>query len=134
MEEQTITIGSGVDYPTLEIDGKTYTVKFSRAALYRLDKAGFDLRTLPDELRQWFPHKDEAGREIPGRARLSVVIDILHAAISKEFHGTPEDLAEVTDPERTAEIVSALVLAMSKMQPPTKRAPAAAAQTGEQVQ
>ena len=32
--------GTGVDYPTIELGGKTYTVKFSRGMLYRMHKQG----------------------------------------------------------------------------------------------
>ena len=128
-------IGSGVEYPTLEIDGKVYTIKFSRASFYRLDKAGFDLKTLPNQFKEWFP-RIENGVEIPGQARFSVVIDVLHAAISKEFRGTAEDLAEVIDPERLAsgEVVTALTIAMLKMLPPPVKPQATAATPGEAVQ
>ena len=130
----TGAIGSGVEYPTLQIDGKTYTVKFTRAAIYRLDKAGFDLRSLPTELKSWFPHK-EGDDEVPGRVRFSVMIDILHAILGRELRCTAEELAEMIDPTRTPEVATALILAMSKMQPPAVRQPQATAATpGEAVQ
>lgn len=109
-------IGSGVEYPTLVIGGVSYVVKFSRGALYRLDKAGFDLRQLGPQLQQWFPKKLDDGTEIPGNLRLSVLVDVLHSAIGDKFLGSPEQLAEALG-ENIAEAAIAVVQAIAKMKP-----------------
>jgi hypothetical protein len=119
---------SGIEYPKLTIEGREYEVKFSRSAIYRLDKAGFDLRSLPGEIQGWFPRTDPVTKEaIPGRVRFSVVIDILHAAIGDQLRGTPEQLAELVGPERVSEVLTVLVQAMAKTKPPTQQVPVPAA-------
>jgi hypothetical protein len=127
-------IGSGIEYPTLIIEGRAYVVKFGRAAMYRLDKQGFDLRTLPTQINGWFPKLDEFGKEIPGSVRYSVLIDVLHAAVGDQLRCTTEELAEMVGPERTPEVAMALIQSLSKMQPsakPTLQEPAAAMVSGE---
>ncbi len=129
-------IGSGIEYPSLLIEGRLYVVKFGRAALYRLDKQGFDLRTLPTQINAWFPRKDADGNEISGSVRYSVLIDVLHAAVGDQLRCNPEELAEMVGPDRTAEVAMALVQSLSKMQPsarPTPQEPAAVI-SGEKIQ
>ena len=36
---------TGVDYPTIELGGKMYTVKFTRGLLYQLDKQGIKVQS-----------------------------------------------------------------------------------------
>lgn len=127
-------IGSGVEYPKLTIDGREYEVKFSRAAIYRLDKSGFDLRLLAGEVRGWLP-SSENGIETPGRVRYSVMIDILHAAVGDQLRCTAEQLAELVGPERTAEVAAAILGAMVKTKPsPQTQGQETAAPVGPAVQ
>lgn len=129
MSANGTSIGSGIEYPTLLIEGRPYVVKFGRAAMYRLDKQGFDLRTLPQQINAWFPRKNEFGEEVPGSVRYSVLIDVLHAAVGDQLRCTTEELAEMVGPERTPEVAMALIQSLSKMQPsarPTPQEPAAA--------
>jgi|SRR5215831_4986972 len=107
--------GSGIQYPTIEIAGKTYTVKFSRAAFYRLGKAGFDLR-------QFAPLKD-------GLIAFSILFDLLHAAIADQLPvkleteelvdmALPIDMPHEAARKRLEEIGSIVREAFSKIAPP----------------
>lgn len=122
--------GNGIEYPKIEIAGTEYTVKFTRAALYRLDKAGFDLRTLATEIGRWLPKDTPSGRQ-DGYVRLSVLFDVLHAAIMDQLPpGTlPADLVAMALPDsmpleevskRTAQIGVAIILAIGKMPLPAQ--------------
>ncbi len=135
-------IGTGIEYPKLTIDGREYDVKFSRSALYRLDKAGFDIRTLGQEIGRWFPHQDPVTKEqVNGNIRISVLVDVLHAAIGDQVRVTPEQLADMVLPislppseisARTAEIAIAITKAIAKTRPPVQPVAPAAAANGAQ--
>ncbi len=93
---------TGIDYPTIELGGKIYTVKFSRAILYRMGKAGIELQPKPSP--------------IPGMVQLgfSNLVDVLHAATG--FEGTPEQLAELVYEKRN-EASTAIFTAWGKAFP-----------------
>lgn len=86
--------GSGIDFPTIELGGQHYIVKFSRASLYRMEKLGikFEVKVtpLPDQ---------------PGMVNRSMtfaqVVDMLLVAIG--FKGTAEELAELVTPAKVQE-------------------------------
>jgi hypothetical protein len=101
--------GTGVDYPTLELGGKAYTVKFSRGILYRMGKLGvvFNPRVANNQVTMSF----------------TAVVDVMHAVIG--FEGTHEDLAELVYDKR-GDCVSALMVAWGKAFPPTPQAQAPA--------
>lgn len=107
------TNGTGIIYPTLELGGKTYIVKFSRGGiLYRLSKSGTSLMDLTG-----------------GSKNFAAVIDVLHAALFSQFDGSQEDLAELVLAEnKTAEVSAAIGEALKKVFPPTS-APAEAVGT-----
>jgi hypothetical protein len=118
--------GTGIEYPTIEIAGKRYTVKFSRGALYRLDKAGFDLRELGPSIQRWFPN---GGRD--GNVRLSVLFDVLHSAIAEQLPtgmnamelcelALPMDSPGEETQKRVVEIATAIIQALIKMAPPAQ--------------
>lgn len=95
------TNGSGIQYPTLELGGKTYVVKFTRGALlYRLGRKGLS-----------FEH-------LMNGANFATIIDFLHAALSGQYQGTEEDLADVVLNEgKTLEVGAALAEAVKKASP-----------------
>lgn len=94
--------GTGIDYPTVELGGKTYTVKFTRGGLlYRLSKTGTNLADLTG-----------TGK------RFSAVMDVLHAAFFGQYDGTVEELAElVFSEEKMTEVGAALDEALKKVFP-----------------
>lgn len=98
--------GTGVQYPTIELGGQTYTVKFSRAMLYRLGKAGV----------KFSPQFKAPEGDKPGGIQMDFaqVVDVLHLAIG--FQGTHDDLAELVFDKRN-EAVSAIMLAWGKAFP-----------------
>lgn len=114
---------SPIVYPTVEIGGKAYTVKLSLGAVVRLERAGFDLRAINDEVRRWRSVRDESGAITqPGQVRLSVVCEILAAALQPHSGMTAEaiaDLLELADLRPVFEAVArAVALAYAKLQPP----------------
>ena len=106
------TNGTGIEYPTIELGGKLYIVKFTRGGImYRLSKAGVDITTL-------------------GTARgFSSIIDMLHAALFGQYLGDAESLAELVINENKTSVVSnAINEALGKAFPPTQTTAAGAAE------
>ncbi len=97
--------GTGIQYPTLELGGVTYTVKFSRGGiLYRLSKSGTNLSDL---------------RAGSGKS-FATVIDVLHAALFDQYMGDAESLAELVMSEDKIALASEVVSeALKKVFPPT---------------
>jgi len=102
------TNGSGLQFPTLELGGKTYIVKFTRGGLiYRLNKNGAEL-------------------DLYGPKRIAANIDLLHAALWGQFEGTAEGLADLVFAEDKLTLVGEILgEALKKVFPPTPK-PAAA--------
>lgn len=107
--------GTGVQYPTITLDGVTYTVKFSRALLYRMEKMGV-------KFAPTFP-TDEHGKPAGVAMSLANLVDVLHVAIG--YRGTHEELAEAVYEQRN-DAVTALVVAWGKAFPPRQQPQAAA--------
>lgn len=103
MPEQLVN-GSGIEYPTLELGGKTYVIKFTRGGLlYRMSKNGAD------------------PRDLAGPKSIAAVIDILHATLFGQFDGSPEQLADIVFSEGKFQASSDAVLdAVKKVFPPTQ--------------
>lgn len=102
------TNGTGIVYPTIELGGKTYTVKFTRGGLlYRLSKSGTNIADLRNSPRY-----------------ISTLIECLHAALFDQFGGTPIELAELVYDEDKISLVDQVVAeALKKVFPsPTKAA------------
>lgn len=101
---EQITNATGIEYPTLELGGKVYTVKFTRGGLmYRLNKAGTSMTALGSD------------------RSFSAYIDILHAALFGQFDGSPEDLAEIVmDESKFTTVAEAINEAIKKVFPPTQ--------------
>lgn len=100
-------LGSPVEYPTVTVDGQKYAVKFSNRTLYRLDKDGVDLAQFASKLKS-------------GSVGVSMIYDLLAAAIQVPKHVprfSAEDLADVVP---TAEATRAVLDAMGKAQPPAE--------------
>jgi hypothetical protein len=92
---------TGIEYPTIELGGKTYIVKFSRGILYRLGKAGVDIRTtrgLGDTINMPFTQ----------------LVDAYHVVIA--FEGTHEELAELLF-DKKGDALTKLILAVGKTLP-----------------
>lgn len=100
--------GSGIDFPTLELGGITYTIKFTRATiLYRLSRAGVSFTDLQKRDR-----------------RFAALHDILFAAIQDQYEGTVESLVELIYAEGKGRLVDAAVAAaIKKVFPPTQPVP-----------
>jgi hypothetical protein len=103
-----MTNGSGVDYPTIELGGKTYTVKFSRGLLYRMSKLGVVFAP------QVVPNPNDPSKKLIQMSFVQIV-DVLHVAIG--FEGTHEELAELVF-EHRPQVIDALMAAWGKAFPP----------------
>lgn len=105
-----MTEDTGIIYPTIELGGTTYTVKFTRGGLlYRLEKSG------------------TAIADCLNLASFAKAIDLLHAALWGQFKGTAEDLAEIVLNEgKIAAVSLVLTEALKKVSPPTQSAAAVA--------
>lgn len=100
---------TGVDYPTIELGGKTYEVKFTRGLLYQLDKHGIKFNP------QFANNSATCG--------LSAIVDTLRLAIG--FEGSAEELAELVYDKRD-EALTALVNGWGKVVLPSLQAKIAA--------
>lgn len=113
MDEKEMT---GQEYPTIELGGKAYELKFTRGMIYRLDKMGIVFAPV---IRQTGPNTTET------TVKLSNLIDTLHVVIG--FQGTSEELAELAFDKRD-ELTFKLTDAWRKVVLPSMQARAAAAQ------
>ena len=99
--------GSGIDFPTIELNGKTYTVKFSRAMLYRMNKLGVV-----------FAPQIVASPTDPGKKAVQMtfmqIVDVLHLATG--YEGSHEELAEAVFDKRP-EAIDKLMAAWGKAFP-----------------
>ena len=100
---------TGIDYPTIELGGKTYQVKFNRALLYQLDKRGIAFN----------PQFRNGG----ATCGLAAIIDTMQLAIG--FEGTADELAELVYDKRD-EALTALVAGWGKVVLPSLQAKLAA--------
>lgn len=105
--------GTGIEYPTIELGGVVYTVKFTRGGLlYDLSKSGSrisDLRT---------------------NKNLATLVDILHAGIFGQYIGSQKDLCELVYEEDKIKLVDEVISeALKKVFPPTSSAAAVAVET-----
>lgn len=114
MDEQKMT---GIEYPKVELGGKSYEIKFTRAALYRLDDAGITFN----------PRFTQAGYTI-GLANL---VKTLHVVIN--FEGSHEELAELAYDNRD-DIGAKLVDAWGKVVLPSLQAKASAMAAAKQAE
>ncbi len=105
--------GTGIDYPTIELGGVTYTLKFTRGDFaFRLSDNGINMfdRVNPTK-------------------NLAANVKILHMFLTPQFPGTYSDLAEfLIDEKKVLEAATVINAAMGKVFPlPT----VAATVTGE---
>jgi hypothetical protein len=101
--------GSGIIYPTIELGGVRYVIKFTRGGLlYRLSKGGVSFA------------------DLASNKSFSAVMDILHAALFGQYDRSAEDLADLVMSEgKFAEVSEVIQDAIKKVFPPTEAAPAA---------
>lgn len=93
---------SGIIYPTIELGGVKYTGKVTRRTLaYRISKQAVDMGKLLNNF--------------------SVLVDTLHALLTPEFKGTPEDLAELITDDKRQEAANVVFGALVKVFPPTQQ-------------
>lgn len=95
----------GIEFPTLDLGGKTYVVKFSGSALYRLEKLSVPVA---------FEKAENGGVQL----KLKQMVDMLHPIIN--FAGTHEDLADLVMPIKQ-QVFDALLSALGKAFPPAAR-------------
>jgi hypothetical protein len=115
--------GSGVDYPTIDIEGVQYTLKFSRGAMYRLDKAGVDFRALARQFEKWKT----------GFVHLSGLVDVIHACLAEQIPDiSAAQLADMLLPislqgtdytDRVRVLAVAVSQALGKVWPPSQALP-----------
>lgn len=94
---------SAVTYPTIDIKGVSYPVKFGNATFYRLEKNGLSLDDVSTRL------KAAADKDSPqfGRLGVAMVYDLLAASVGHGFTG--EQLAEIVEIQpATAAVIAAL--------------------------
>lgn len=100
-ENGKISERTGVDYPTIELGGKTYAIKWTRAAAYDLSLAGVNL-----------------GGVVSAPGKLSIpfhqVVDGLYILIG--FEGTKHELAELVH-GKTQEAYDKMILSAGKIAP-----------------
>ena len=112
---------TGVEYPTIELGGKEYTIRFTRALFYKMGKAGIKFN----------PQVTSTMVQVP----FHELVDVMKLAI--DFQGTEEELAEMLFDKRD-QVVMPLVNAWGNLVLPTLklRTQAAAANTpaGPQIQ
>jgi hypothetical protein len=103
--------GTGIIYPEIELGGKTYVVRFDKEVMvYRLSKANANFADLVDP-----------------RRRFAAMFDILYAAISDQYVGTPESLSVLAQQEDKVRLVDQVVAeGIKKVFPTPIQAPAAA--------
>ena len=89
--------GSGVEYPTIELGGKTYTVKFTGYAQYRLQKAGITFA----------PAFRDGGKSYS--IGLTSLVDVLAVCIN--WKGSTEDLANLVYPKAKRDEVGQALMA-----------------------
>jgi hypothetical protein len=94
---------TGVDYPTIDLGGKEYAVKYTKAAAYELSVAGVDLSSVA-----------RGGRNIVPFHQIVNAVQILTG-----YPGTPMELAEVLF-DRQQEALNKITVAASKILPAIK--------------
>lgn len=104
---------TGVTYPEIELGGVTYSVKFTRGLIYKLDKAGINFA----------PKITREGETYHSQCSFSTIVDTLKLAI--DFEGTSEDLAELCF-EKRDQILDILVAGWGKVVLPSLQARAVA--------
>lgn len=109
---------TGATYPTVELGGVLYEVKFTRSMIYRMDKAGI----------KFSPEFIDGGK---GGVKLSFsnLVDVLKVAI--DFPGTADELSEMAYDKRNA-ITTILMNAWGNLLRSSK-APVATAQPEAQL-
>lgn len=76
-EKKPNGIVSGIEYPTLELGGVTYTLKFTRGALlYNASKSGVDFGAI-------------------GPRSFAALVDGLCLILAGQFTGTPQDMSNI---------------------------------------
>ena len=116
-----------IAYPTLEIGGRTYSLKFALGARYRLELAGVNASNISAGILQ----------EIAAGRNISLVLKLAAAALGTQDGGTwipagltAEALADSLPEARLGEVGAAVLEALVKAYPPPAKAPTAA---GEQA-
>jgi hypothetical protein len=104
---------TGAEYPTIELGGTIYEVKFTRGLMYRLDKAGI----------QFAPKLSRTGGVVNSECSISTLMDTLHMAIG--FPGTIDELVELAFDKRD-EILSILMDGWGKVVLPSLKSRAVA--------
>ena len=106
-----LTTAPPIQYPTVTIDGRTLTLKFSLLAQYVLDGLGVDPRSIAPTLQN----------EGPGKVALAM--KLFSAAVAENFATTgepipaPEHWAMRIPSEQWAEVCKATFSAMVKAPP-----------------
>ena len=92
--------GSGIEYPTIELGGRTYTVKFSGAAMRKMEMAGLQFR--PSTV------KNDAGEVTGMQIGFTNLVDVLMVCIP--FSGTVDDLADLCWPKAKRDEVATVLM------------------------
>ena len=100
--------GTGILYPTIELGGATFTLRFTRGALlYRLSRRGVTTADL----------------NVPAKS-FGALVEVLHATMEPQFLGTHEQLAEIMEAagiDKLRAYRAAVDEALGKVFPPIAR-------------
>lgn len=113
--------GSPIAYPTVTIDGKEYSVKFSMLAQYVLDDEGIDTRQLQEMMTK------------PGAGKVALFMKLFAAGVAHHFVEIKAPIPTAAewsarlgdDSAKFGEIVKAVKAAMGKAPSPADAAPPA---------
>lgn len=99
---------SPVQYPSVTIQGVSYSLKWSNVCVYRLQSAGVDTRLMNVQLER-------------GQVSFKTVIDLLCVCIERTPRFEPEQLCDLFDnPKAAIDLHPKLWEAMGKVRPPAE--------------
>jgi hypothetical protein len=114
---------SPVEFPTLEIDGVSYQLKYSTGAQLRMERMGYP----PDKMREmflWEKAEDGTERVVGTKLPMEVAFAWVAACAGKNAFGkwipirmTPEEIADTFTMAQFGAIGTALGLMFSKAKP-----------------
>lgn len=127
---------SPVDYPTIEINGTAYRVKFGLGALYRLEQQGLNTGAFFDSISGG---KDKFGAAVAGELMrdgkfVTNLLRILVVTLGREVEGkwvplrmSVEELADSLSETGLSAVIEAITAARGKASPSPEESQTAAA-------
>jgi hypothetical protein len=109
--------GPPIVYPTLNVRGVDYRLKFSLGAVIALEDMGMTMPDLQNELNRWKPTTNEAGEVIPGQVKPSILMKVIRACLPEECNISLRALADEFDPTDFPMLITKVGEAFAKMRP-----------------